>query len=487
MTAPRAALGRCIAEFYIARGLDDGSNEGNDYASAAYRPVNPFLDPEFSGNADLLDPDRWQPMGLRLFVDQAGNLADGIHEFVTPQWGRVVPFALGEDDLTVYKRAGADYHVYHDPGPPPTLGGPLAELYKWGFSLVGRWSSHLAPDDGATIDISPAGIGNVGALPQAFEDHRAFYDPVPWGPGHALNPATGRPYEPQWVPRGDYTRVLAEFWADGPDSETPPGHWFVILNTVSDHKMLLRRMGGEGPVLDPLEWDVKAYFTLGGAMHDAAVAAWGIKGWYDYIRPISALRAMAGRGQSSDPDSPSWSAAGPAAGPGGVGAGCALGPSCGRRGRACGQDQAARVAGTGGDRRSCAGRRRRRLDPCRELVAVPASDIRHPALCRLRVGPFDLFPCGGGGAGGTDRRSLLSRRHERVLHPRQPVPRVRARAIGRHDPAMGHLPGRGGSVQPVAHLGGDPPAGGRHPRPSDRRHDRTRCRSPCNFPLPTRS
>ena len=305
-----AALGRCIAEFYIARGLDDGSNEGNDYASVAYRPVNPFLDPEFSGNADLLDPDRWQPMALRLFVDQAGNLADGIHEFVTPQWGRVVPFALGEDDLTVYQRAGADYHVYHDPGPPPTLGGPLAELYKWGFSLVGRWSSHLAPGDGARIDISPAGIGNVGALPQAFEDHRAFYDPVPWGPGHALNPATGRPYEAQWVPRGDYTRVLAEFWADGPDSETPPGHWFVILNTVNDHESLVRRMGGEGPVLDPLEWDVKAYFTLGGAMHDAAVAAWGIKGWYDYIRPISALRAMAGRGQSSDPDSPSWSAQG---------------------------------------------------------------------------------------------------------------------------------------------------------------------------------
>ena len=72
-----AALGRCIAEFYIVRGLDDGSNEGNDYASAAYRPVNPYLDPEFSGNADLIDPDRWQPMGLRLFVDQAGNLADG--------------------------------------------------------------------------------------------------------------------------------------------------------------------------------------------------------------------------------------------------------------------------------------------------------------------------------------------------------------------------------------------------------------------------
>ena len=37
-------------------------------------------------------------------------------------------------------------------------------------------------------------------------------------------------------------------------------------------------------------------------MHDAAITAWGIKGWYDYVRPISAIRAMADRGQSSDPN-----------------------------------------------------------------------------------------------------------------------------------------------------------------------------------------
>jgi len=35
------------------------------------------------------------------------------------------------------------------------------------------------------------------------------------------------------VELGDYGRILAEFWADGPDSETPPGHWFTILNYVS--------------------------------------------------------------------------------------------------------------------------------------------------------------------------------------------------------------------------------------------------------------
>ena len=51
--------------------------------------------------------------------------------------------------------------------------------------------------------------------------------------------------------------MLAEFWADGPTSETPPGHWFTIFNTVTDHELFERRIGGSGAELGPLEWDVK--------------------------------------------------------------------------------------------------------------------------------------------------------------------------------------------------------------------------------------
>ena len=304
---PAAALGACIGAFYIARGLEDGSNEAGDFASVAYCPVNEALEPARPGNPGLADPDRWQPLDLQLFVGQSGILADDIPEFLTPEWGLVTPFALTGDDLAVHHRDEADWLVYHDPGPPPTLRGPLAEHYKWGFALVARWSAALSPDDGVLIDIAPSGIGNIDALPRSIDDYPAFYDGNPHGPGHAVNPATAAPYEPQIVPLGDYTRVLAEFWADGPDSETPPGHWFVILNAVSDHPALVRRMAGAGPVLDPLEWDVKTYFALGGAMHDAAIASWAVKGWYDYVRPVSALRFMADRGQSGDPALPSWS------------------------------------------------------------------------------------------------------------------------------------------------------------------------------------
>ena len=302
--SPAAAFGRCLAAFYIARGLEDGSNERNDYAARFYEPVNPALVPSIPGNIALRDPNRWQPLDLPRYIDQSGHALDGAAaEFISPEWGWVTPFALSEEDLIVRRRDGAEFHVYHDSGPPPVLGGPLAGHYEWGFGLVARWSSHLSPDDGVLIDIAPSGMGNPGPLPRRFEDYPGFYEPVPWGPGYPVNPVTGKPYTPQLVPRGDYTRVLAEYWADGPDSETPPGHWFTILNAVNDHELLARRLRGEGPALDRLEWDVKAYFALGGAMHDAAVAAWGIKGWYDYIRPVSAIRAMDARSRPDGPKS----------------------------------------------------------------------------------------------------------------------------------------------------------------------------------------
>lgn len=41
-------------------------------------------------------------------------------------------------------------------------------------------------------------------------------------------------------------------------------------------------------------------------MHDVAITSWGIKGWYDYTRPVSAIRAMVELGQSSDPNLPSY-------------------------------------------------------------------------------------------------------------------------------------------------------------------------------------
>lgn len=306
-----AALGNYIANCYIEFGLTDGSNEQNDYANTSYKPINPNikLGDAAPGNPDVIDMNRWQRIELDNFIDQAGNLVTGIPEFLGAEWGQVVPFALSENDKVTFNRDGFDYQVYHNPGQPPYIGGVLSDQYKWGFSMVSIWSSHLDESDDTMVDISPASLGNIQSFPSSVESYDQFYNFIDGGDssqGYALNPSTNQPYEPQMVPRADYARVLAEFWADGPSSETPPGHWFTILNTVSDHPQLVKRWSGQGETLGNLEWDVKTYFALGGTMHDAAIAAWGVKGWYDYVRPVAAIRAMADLGQSTDENLPSY-------------------------------------------------------------------------------------------------------------------------------------------------------------------------------------
>ena len=312
-TGSPAALGNYIAQSIIDFGLQDGSNEQNAYANTSYSPSNPPLVVDLPGNPDMEDLNRWQPLTLELFIDQSGNEIPGsTPPFLSPEWGAVSSFALKESDRTSYNRGGFDYEVFHDPGSPPlmdTTNASLSEEFKWGFVTDIIWSSHLDTDDGVNWDISPATIGNRTSLPASPSEYPSFYDQLNGGTsgdGHAINPSTGLPYVPNSVPRADYARVLAEFWADGPDSETPPGHWFTLLNYVSDHDSLQKKFMGEGEVLDDLQWDVKSYFMMGGAMHDAAVTAWGIKGWYDTSRPISAIRAMAEFGQCSDTNAPSY-------------------------------------------------------------------------------------------------------------------------------------------------------------------------------------
>ncbi len=297
-----AALGNRIGASVILFGLTDGANEANDYDNLFYEAVNLPLFPDFPGNPDISDVNRWQPLAIEFFLDQNDiPIPLGSLEFLGPEWGQVAGFALHDEDKINYSRGGDPYPVYHDPGDPPFFNGVGDDYYRWGNEMVVSWSSHLDPSDGVMIDISPASFGN-SPLP-GVNDWATYYDFVNGGDsgmGWAMNPVTMAPYPAQIVPRGDYARILAEFWADGPASETPPGHWFSILNYVNDHPLFEKRFGGEGPILPDLEWDVKAYLMLGGMMHDVAVTAWGCKGWYDYLRPISAIRYMGDQGQSSD-------------------------------------------------------------------------------------------------------------------------------------------------------------------------------------------
>ena len=267
-----AALGNRIAATVIEQGMDDGSLEDQRYVDTDYKPVNAPL-VVADGIGDVRDPNRWQPLALARFVAQNGLPIPGaVQRFIGPHWGHVRSFAL----------PGSDEGVPIDPGAPPQL-GDSAEYKDEAIEVV-RLSSELDPSDPTTIDISP---GAMGDNPLGTND----------GDGYTTNPVTGEPYEPNVVLRADYARVLAEFWADGPASETPPGHWNVIANEVSDTPGFEHRIGGAGDEVDRLEWDVKMYLTLNAAVHDAAVAAWGVKGFYDSARPITMIRYLGGRGE----------------------------------------------------------------------------------------------------------------------------------------------------------------------------------------------
>jgi hypothetical protein len=75
----------------------------------------------------------------------------------------------------------------------------------------------------------------------------------------------------------DEQKMIAEYWADGPHSELPPGHWDLFAQFVSarDHNRLSD--------------DVKLFFALTNAIFDAGIVAWDAKRAFDSVRPVTAI------------------------------------------------------------------------------------------------------------------------------------------------------------------------------------------------------
>jgi uncharacterized protein DUF6851 len=279
-----AALGNRIAAAVIEYGKNDRAREAEGYADPSYQALNDPLKTWRHG-AQMDFPNHWQAIHLPPGAQTQGGAPapSGPQKFVGAGWGFVKPFAM----------PSSNDGVPIDPGPPPLLGGAGDDELKDELVALIGYSAELDITNGDMVDISPGAMGNnsLGTMD---------------GQGHSVNPATGQPYEPDVMRIADFQRALAEFWADGPNSETPPGHWNVLANAVADSPGFSFQIGGTGPALDRLEWDVKMYLALNGSVHDAAIAAWGLKRHYDSARPISLIRYTCGKGQSSDPNLPSY-------------------------------------------------------------------------------------------------------------------------------------------------------------------------------------
>lgn len=82
----------------------------------------------------------------------------------------------------------------------------------------------------------------------------------------------------------DEQKAIVEYWADGPDSELPPGHWVLFAEWVSRRDR------------HTVDDDAKMFFAMTNALLDASIAVWDCKRTFDYVRPITAVRfLMAGQ------------------------------------------------------------------------------------------------------------------------------------------------------------------------------------------------
>ncbi|NOT45459.1 MAG: vanadium-dependent haloperoxidase [Acidobacteria bacterium] len=75
-------------------------------------------------------------------------------------------------------------------------------------------------------------------------------------------------------------KVIAEYWADGPNSELPPGHWTEFAAYVVERDQM------------DLNQTVKLYLALANAIFDASIATWDAKREFDYVRPVTAIRHL---------------------------------------------------------------------------------------------------------------------------------------------------------------------------------------------------
>jgi hypothetical protein len=75
----------------------------------------------------------------------------------------------------------------------------------------------------------------------------------------------------------DEQKMIAEYWANGPKTELPPGHWALFGQFVSerDHHSV--------------DADAKMFFALTNAIFDASIVAWEAKRVFDSVRPITSI------------------------------------------------------------------------------------------------------------------------------------------------------------------------------------------------------
>jgi hypothetical protein len=166
--------------------------------------------------------------------------------------------------------AYSDYTGYRPANPPDTIADP------------NRWQPLLVPNDQGIFTIQ-----------QCIGPFWGRVTPFALTSGWEFRPDAGPAWygTPQYQAQADALlaisaaltdeqKVVTEYWADGPGTVQPPGHWCNFGQYVS------LRDGHD------LETDVQFFFILANALMDAGIACWDAKNIWDSVRPITAVHFL---------------------------------------------------------------------------------------------------------------------------------------------------------------------------------------------------
>lgn len=75
--------------------------------------------------------------------------------------------------------------------------------------------------------------------------------------------------------------MIAEYWADGPDTTMPAGHLWKIGADAARSRRLSESE------------TARLLFIVGNAVYDAGIASWRTKTSYDLVRPLQMIQCGA--------------------------------------------------------------------------------------------------------------------------------------------------------------------------------------------------
>ncbi len=242
------------------------ANKERAVSFAAYRALADLFPTELATFDGLMQKLGYDPTNVTTDATTAegiGNVAAGAvvtfrHHDGSNQLGDLAPGSY------------SDYTGYQPVNTPSQVNDP------------NRWQPLLVPD------------GQGGVTAQRFiAPHWGLVTPFALTSGAQFRPAS----VPNLYPSAGYTdqaqelidfsanltdeqKTIVEYWADGPATELPPGHWALFAEWVAQR---------DAHTIDD---DAKMFFALTNALLDVSIAVWDCKRTFDYVRPITAIRFL---------------------------------------------------------------------------------------------------------------------------------------------------------------------------------------------------